>query len=244
MLAADAQHLAVHQHHFEAEHVVGGHAVFQAVHAARVFGDVAADGAGDLRGRVGRVVEAFMRHRVGDGEIGDAGLDHRHPIGEVDLAHLVELGHAEQHAVGERQRPAGERRAGPARHHLDALLVAIVQHLGDLFGGLRQHHHHGKLAVGGEPVALVRLHLALVRDHALARHELAQGGHDPGAPRQHGGIGFRHFHRHGGSRFVRAPTIQRIDVRYIGLADRFPVPGRGWCDAPRNGDKLQRERQQ
>ena len=59
MLAAEAQHLAGHQHHFEAEDVVGGHAVFQAMHAAGILRDVAADGAGDLRRRIGRVVEAL-----------------------------------------------------------------------------------------------------------------------------------------------------------------------------------------
>ena len=66
MLAAEAQHLAGHQHHFEAEDVVGGHAVFQAMHAAGILRDVAADGAGDLRRRIGRVIEARVRDRVGD----------------------------------------------------------------------------------------------------------------------------------------------------------------------------------
>jgi hypothetical protein len=49
MLAAEPDDLAGHQHHFAAEHVVGGHAVLEAMHAAGVFGDVAADGTGDLR---------------------------------------------------------------------------------------------------------------------------------------------------------------------------------------------------
>ncbi|MGY4348333.1 hypothetical protein ACVWXM_004800 [Bradyrhizobium sp. GM7.3] len=48
-LAADAQDLAAHQHDLAAEHVVGGHAVFQAVHAAGILRDIAADRAGDLR---------------------------------------------------------------------------------------------------------------------------------------------------------------------------------------------------
>ena len=171
MLAAEPQHLAGHQHDLAAEHVVGGHAVFEAMHAAGIFRDVAADGAGDLRGRIGRVVEARMRHRIADREIGDARLDHSDAVVEIDLADAVELGHAEQHAVVERQRAAGQRGAGPARHDLDALVVAIAQHLGDLLGGLRQHHHHRQLPIGGEPVALVRPHLALGRDHALARHD-------------------------------------------------------------------------
>ncbi len=47
--AAKAHDLAVHQHQFAAKHVVGGDAVFEAVHAAGIFRDIAADGAGNLR---------------------------------------------------------------------------------------------------------------------------------------------------------------------------------------------------
>jgi hypothetical protein len=53
MLAAKPHHLAIDQHHFDAEHIVGGEAVFQAMHAAGIFRDVAADRTGDLRRRVG-----------------------------------------------------------------------------------------------------------------------------------------------------------------------------------------------
>ena len=66
MLAADAQDLAGHQHHLDAEHIVGGHAVFQAMHAAGILRDIAADGAGDLRGRIGRVIEARVLDRLRD----------------------------------------------------------------------------------------------------------------------------------------------------------------------------------
>ena len=126
-LAADADDFAGHQHDFAAQHVVGGHAVFQAMHAAGIFRDIAADRAGDLRRRIGRVVESGMRHRLADGEIGDAGLGHHHAVVEIDLADALELAEPEQHAVGQRQRAAGQRGAGAARHHLDALLEAIFQ---------------------------------------------------------------------------------------------------------------------
>ena len=53
-------------------------------------------------------------------EIGDARLHHGDAVVEVDLEDAVELGHAEQHAVGERQRAARQRGAGAARHDLDA----------------------------------------------------------------------------------------------------------------------------
>ena len=99
MLAAQPDHVAVHQHDLAAEHVVRGQSVFEAVHPAGVLRHIAADGAGDLRGRVGRVVESAMCHRLGDREIGHARLHHGDPVGEIDLADAVEPRHAEQHAV-------------------------------------------------------------------------------------------------------------------------------------------------
>ena len=197
MLAADADDLARHQHQLAAQQVVGGHAVFEAVHAAGILRHVAADGAGDLRGRIGRVVEAGVLDRLRDREIGHARLDHRDAVGEVDLADAVELGHAEQHAVHERQRAAGERGAGPARHHLDALRMAEREHAAHLLRGLRQHHDHGELAIGGQAIGLVGAHLPLGGDHALTRHDGAQRRHDAVAAGEHGSIGRGHCDRHG-----------------------------------------------
>jgi hypothetical protein len=43
VLAAEAEDLAGYQHHFHAQYIVGGEAVFQAVHAAGIFRHIAAD---------------------------------------------------------------------------------------------------------------------------------------------------------------------------------------------------------
>ena len=128
MLAAEADHRAIHQHDLQPEHVVGGQAVFQAVHAAGIFRHVAADGAGDLARRIGRVVEALICDGMADGEVGDPRLRHDAAVGEIDVEDALELAEAEQDAVGERQRAARQRRAGAARHHLQLALVAIAQH--------------------------------------------------------------------------------------------------------------------
>ena len=58
MLAAKPDDLAGDQHHFKAKDIVGGEAVFQAMHPAGIFRHIAANGAGDLRGGVRRVVES------------------------------------------------------------------------------------------------------------------------------------------------------------------------------------------
>ena len=62
-LAAELDRLAGDGEAAHLEHVVQRQAVLQAVHAARVLGDVAADRAGDLAARVGRVVQAVAARR-------------------------------------------------------------------------------------------------------------------------------------------------------------------------------------
>ena len=66
-----------------------------------------------------------MGHRLADRKVGDAGLGDNDAIVEIDLADALEFAESQQHAVGERQRAAGQRGAGAARHHLDALRMAI-----------------------------------------------------------------------------------------------------------------------
>ena len=64
--AAEVEDVAVERNQPDAEQVVDRHAVLQAMRAAGVHADVAADRAGELRGRVGRVKEAVSRDRLGN----------------------------------------------------------------------------------------------------------------------------------------------------------------------------------
>ena len=132
MLAAEPDDLAVDRHHFDADDVVGREPVFEAVHAARILGDVAADRAGDLARRVGRIVEPETLHGVGDAEIGHARLSDHAAVGDIDVEDLVELAHAEKNAVGERQSAARKRRSGAARDDLDLVGGAIAHDLDNL----------------------------------------------------------------------------------------------------------------
>ena len=192
VLAPDADHLAGDQRHLDAEKVVGGEAVFEAVHAARVLRHIAADGTGDLRGGIGRVIEALAFHRLGDGEIGDARLHHRGAVVIIDIEDAVELAHAQEHSIGERQRTAREARSGAARHHPDAVVVAILEDGADLRRGLRQNHAQGKLAIGRQPVGFEHPHFARLVDDPFARHHGPQGDDDFAPPIEHRGIRRRH----------------------------------------------------
>jgi len=107
MFAAKPDYLAADQHHFDAQYIVGGEAVFQAVHPAGIFRHIAANGAGDLRGRVGRIVETLVLDCLGYGEIRHPRLHHGAAVVIVDFQHPVEFRKPKNNAVGQRQGSAG-----------------------------------------------------------------------------------------------------------------------------------------
>ncbi len=101
-----AQALAFQGHDVHLQQVVHGQAVLQAMHAAGVLRDIAADGAGDLRGRVRCVVQTMRGQRPGRSpgcarQAGPGRNDQR-----IDLEDPPETRHHQQHAVLQRQRAA------------------------------------------------------------------------------------------------------------------------------------------
>src|ERR1700730_5823355 len=99
---------SIGQHDFEAEDVGRGESIFQAVGAAGVLGDVAANAADGLRRRVGRVEIFLWRDAAGDVEIDDAGFDDHAGVGEVDVEDVVHAGQADDHAVFDGQGAAAQ----------------------------------------------------------------------------------------------------------------------------------------
>ena len=83
--SAEVDERTVGEDDFEAEDVRCGEAVLEAVGAAGIFGDVAADAADGLRGGIGRVEIALREDAGGDVEIDDAGLDDDAGVGEIDF---------------------------------------------------------------------------------------------------------------------------------------------------------------
>ena len=228
MPAAEAHDLAIHQHHLDAEHVVGRQAVFQAVHAAGIFRDIAADRAGDLRGRIGGVIEALLLDGGRNAEIGDARLGDDDAVGKIDLENAVEAAHDEQHCIFQRQCAARQRGAGAARHDADVAFVAELQDPRHLPDSLGQHDDQRQLPVGGQPVAFEGPHLVDGIDDALARHDGAQAGDDLVAPPHRFGIGLRHGQA--GHRIPR--TVQLVKRFYLLIAnsanlETVPINGPG-----------------
>ncbi len=107
---AEMDHLAVGKNRLDAQDVMNGEPVFQAVRAAGIFGDVAADRANQLTRRIGRVVVAMRRHASGHIEVDHTRLDGDALIGNVDVDDAVQPREPDEHAIGARKRAAGQAR--------------------------------------------------------------------------------------------------------------------------------------
>ena len=108
------------------------------MHAARILGNIAAQRAGDLRGRVGRVVEAVRRRGFRHRQVAHTGLDDGQPGQRIDAQNPFEAGQRQHDALGMRHGTAGQAGTGTAGNDRRAQLVAGAQHVDDLPLGFRQ----------------------------------------------------------------------------------------------------------
>ena len=152
--------------------------------AAGVHRDVAADGAGELRGRIGGVEEALRTDRLRNREIGHAGLDPRIAVGEIDLEDAAHLGQRDDDRVLLRDRAARERGPGAARHDIDLLVAAEPHDARDLLGRARQRDRERQAAVGRQRVGLERAPAGFVGDEAFGREDRREMLDDRGAARK------------------------------------------------------------
>ena len=181
-LAAERQQLAVHGDELHLEHVVDGQPVLEAMHAARVLGDVAADRARDLRGRIRRVVEAVRRGRLGHREVGDAGL-HARETARADRPRGS--GRAATAPAAGRPRPAARRRRvrcpTPRATTGTECRRQMRRTTCDLLDARRQRDQVGPATVGGERVALEGDAGFGLREQARRRGPRASSRSSPGS---------------------------------------------------------------
>jgi len=104
--------IAVGQDHFEPQNVITGNTVLQTVHAARIGGDITANGRDDLAARVRdiRIAVAGLAQQLLEVLVDDAWLDHCHTVLQVDVEHPVHACHGDhQTAMGRNRRTANAR---------------------------------------------------------------------------------------------------------------------------------------
>src|SRR5260370_39527839 len=89
--------------------------------------DVTADCAGDVAGRIWSIVETGVLDGLGNCEIGDAWLNDGATVLVVNPENAIELGHAEEDAVGQRQSAARNRGSRAARGDLGTRFLAMAR---------------------------------------------------------------------------------------------------------------------
>ena len=100
--APHLDHLSVGKHHFHRHDVVAGHAVFQAMRAARIEGHIAADRTNLLAARIGSIVESGLFNRCGQLRINDPRFDHCLAIGQVYADNPIESIQGNDHSISVR----------------------------------------------------------------------------------------------------------------------------------------------
>ena len=187
--AAERHQRPVGEHRLEPEDVVQRHAVAEAVGAARVEGDVAADRADRLARRIGRVVHAERDGGGRDVEVDDAGLDDGDAIDRIDLQDARQPVQRDDDAVDVRHGPAGQAGAAAAGHERHPGFRAEPDDGDDLVARLRQHDGAGTGAKRGEPVGLERGQAGRGGDDARGRQHAGDRRQQLG--RAHGRYGSR-----------------------------------------------------
>ena len=98
------KNLAIRTDYLERQDVMQGETVFEAMHPARVFGDVATDGTGNLRGRVGCVIKSQRLDRFRNCQVAHPGFDYRKARAFFNAQDPVHFRQAQDNTIGMRQR--------------------------------------------------------------------------------------------------------------------------------------------
>ena len=172
-LAAEFDNRAVRQHDGRRQYVIDGKAIFEAVSAAGVLGQIATNRADLLAGGVGCVVEAERSGDLADPKVRDAGLHTYALVGAVDVEHLTQARQADHDAIFGRQCPARQAGAGTTGHERDTVLVTETHDGRDLLGRAGQDHRARHGAVVRQAVTLVDAQLGAVGHDPVGTNDVA-----------------------------------------------------------------------
>ena len=153
--ATQLHRLTGRKHYGEARDVPTGDPVLQTVRSTRVLGHIPAEGAGALRGRVGRVVKAVRPGRLRQVGVDDTRLYPSRPILGIDFQNAVHPCRPDHDGIRSRQAPTGQPGARAPWHERGAGFLKRPDHPRHLPGGPWQHDGPGRPPIRGEPVRLV-----------------------------------------------------------------------------------------
>ena len=129
-------------------------AILEAVRTTGVFGDIAADGADRLTGRIRCIVQPHGCHRTRESRVDDTRLNVRDAIGRVDVDDARETIESQEHrAIG--QCAAGQTSAGAARHKSHVFLGEESHHGNQLLACAWKHGEPRMCAITGQRIGVV-----------------------------------------------------------------------------------------
>ena len=120
-LSSQFGHLPVRQHNREANDMIGSHAVFQAVGAPGIKGDVSADGANRLAGRIRSEVEPVRGGGGRNRQVDRPRFDHGQALGGVDPQDSIQPIEGDDDAPRDGDRATRKARPAAARHKGDSI---------------------------------------------------------------------------------------------------------------------------
>ena len=130
------------EHGFQAKHMIGRHAIFQAMRAAGIERHIAADRANRLAGGIRRIVQAMRRGSERYLRVDDTRFNDGNPQGRIESQDAIQPIQGDDDAFLNRQRAARKTRPAAARDegHLLFMAQSHQRHhfLGRLWNGHRQ----------------------------------------------------------------------------------------------------------
>ncbi len=136
--------------------MVGSDAISQRVRPSGVLRHIAADGAGALARRIGRVEVLAPLRGERDIQIHDARLNHCALVGVIDFQNPVHARETDDDSAGARNRSAAQSRAGAAAYNRHTVLAADLDDRDDVFGRARKNHDIGQRFIHAAVVFIKR----------------------------------------------------------------------------------------
>ncbi len=163
--------------------------------AAGIHGDVAADRACELARRIGRVEEPGMRDRIGDGEIGDAGLQGRRAVEEIHIENAGHAGQADDDRIACGQRGSRQRGARPSGKNPYIIFTAKFNYPANFCRCSCQYNGKGSGPIGCQGVRLEGAESGFIAYNGIRSKRAREPVQDLLTPAKNEGIGFGHLYR-------------------------------------------------
>ena len=169
--AANADDFSIGENELQGSDVIAGNAVSECVRTARVFGNVAADGAGFLAGRIGCEVEAMGLGGKGKIVIHNARLDDGALIFRVNREDAIHARESEHQTARAGKRASGEAGASAAADNGHVVFRGELDDLRNFLSGGGENNYF-RAAFLDRAIVFVEKNLFRLKENGLRAEKL------------------------------------------------------------------------